>query len=248
MRAVVYRYVPKLVRIPPLRKVVAQDGAFLCGMCMTSYEQIEDAYACLHHCWHDFLEEMPVVKRRARGGMVYRCRLCGKHYGTEDEGLVCANECLMRSNAIFAEELKIEKMAAQPLSGRRPGRINMAAFLRDTKFVSRWNWRRGVVSDAAETESAPAPVPAPVKVAAANAPVKAAKAAAAAPEAVSKPVAAVAEEAPAVVRRKKSAYKQGWHRANAKYQCDLCHSGYFTRAEVNKCFDGHFDAEGLEIV
>ena len=236
MRATVIRLVPKLVRIPPVRRVIGQGEDFVCGICKNPYPDIAEAYSCLHHCWQEFVAAPLVVKRRRKGGgIVFRCRLCGQHYYEKDRADLCAGECLQRSDAQFAEELYLNEMPAQVDSTKRPLRRSSSPAYTSRKVVSRFKLKHGGSTGAAPAGADPAPTPAPSQ---ASAPV----AAPGKPAANANPLPTRSEDE----RRKKSAFKQGWHRANAKYACDFCHHEYFTKVEVTVCFDGHFDDNGLE--
>lgn len=48
-------------------------------------------------------------------------------------------------------------------------------------------------------------------------------------------------------RRSKAQWKKPFIRNGAKYVCAYCNSEFFTKSEVESCFDGHFDQNDKEI-
>ena len=47
--------------------------------------------------------------------------------------------------------------------------------------------------------------------------------------------------------QRKDSFESFWVRKDAKYECRFCHTQFFTRIEVEKCFNDHFDESGIEI-
>ncbi|SMF33904.1 hypothetical protein [Pseudobacteriovorax antillogorgiicola] len=51
---------------------------------------------------------------------------------------------------------------------------------------------------------------------------------------------------PTIIKRHKSEFPKNWIRDGAKYKCKFCNELYYTKVEVEKCFNDHFDAQGYE--
>lgn len=231
MRAKVIKYVPKLRKIPVIRRVLAQGGQFVCGICRRTHPALNSAYACLQTCWDEFLGEPPVARRRGRGGIVFRCRLCGKHFGDIEPAVACAERCLNRSDAIFTELIEAEQMTNLDQNGKQISLRSWQSLALNRKTIPRWSFKR---------KAAPAAI--------GTRPEKVAKAGQTTGE-VAAPIDKTDTMAQAPdTRRKKTGFKQAWRRDDAKYVCEFCGTYFYTKMETNACFDAHFDADGLEII
>ncbi len=70
------------------------------------------------------------------------------------------------------------------------------------------------------------------------------KAAAEAPAEAAK--AAAAPQAEVNKGRHKDSFPKQWSRQDAKYQCRYCNKRFYTKQEVEDCFNGHFNEDGYE--
>jgi hypothetical protein len=166
-------------------------------------------------------------------GYVYRCIFCSRDYSTEKQGLICATECKNIANEAHKRELALLSLG-DPLPERVPLRFRrQPVALRPNP---KYNLKR---------KGGP-PVPEPIE----DAPFEPAVGFEAAPSAGEEATGQVAKQegGSKTKRRHKNSFPKKFIRKGAKYQCFYCNSEYFTRKEVDNCFDGHFDGTDLEIL
>jgi len=110
-----------------VRMVVSQDQVHLCGMCRSTYEQIERAANCLRQCLVRFLDGSLLGQNRATKS--YQCLICTRLYADKKGALSCIQEC--KQEAINHLEQLIatiqEQEAANPAGTNKSPRQHQAA-------------------------------------------------------------------------------------------------------------------------
>lgn len=220
---------------PVIRKLISQGSSFSCSLCRSSYENRSEALSCLSSCWEELGHRHPVhVNHHLGQKTLYRCQYCSRDYETDPEALSCAQQCRERINILHEREL--QAISIRP-STRRPRPILRTPRLaHPAQPAARFKDKAG---------AAPLASPAPTSSGSTAASASAESVAAAAPEAAEAPR---SEKATPAKGRNKRSFAKPWVRHDAKYKCSFCNALYFTKLETEKCFDGHFDAEGFEIL
>lgn len=206
----------------PVARVLKQGSYFVCGICRKPHTRKEEGNACVNKCFTALTSGSLVVHTRQWGRDVFRCKLCTRTYAQVEPCQACANECLTRMqgklppmprllpNGTYAPQADTPSAPRKPIT-RAPA-PTPAPRMAPPKIVAR--------------PAAPAPVAAPPPVAAA-------------PELEPTPPPPTAEaEAPKAPKKPRDRTKK-FHREGAKYVCQECSSKYFTKVEVEACFDKH---------
>lgn len=233
-----------------LRKVVRVGGDFVCGICREHYDSESEAWSCLQMCWQEVLASDPVVTRPVVGGVQYRCRFCSRDYTAHHEALVCAEACRHKQQHVFEHE--------KHLAAQNPGLKAKRQFVRRQRLqlvpVSRKRAHTPSAVDDTGSSNSPQEIQNMFDVqssvgntttAGAVRPMSSAKPDAPADDPQER---GSAEPAPDNGLRRKIDFKDPFYRNGAKYLCRFCNAPYFTKNEVETCFNNHFDANGYEIV
>ncbi len=206
--------------LPVIRKVICRDDAFVCSICRTEYSSKVDANNCLNHCWFDIQDLYPVVLRKINGRrVVFRCHFCCRDYKDESEALSCARRCQNDRNNLHVREQLINDLPIEAPT-QRPSRIRLVAMkLPPSKPVKSRPIEESteMVDEQLHVETETSEQ-----------------------EAVEN----LSEQAPP--RRTKADFPKQWVRMDAKYQCRYCNALFYTKMEVEACFNNHFDEEGFE--
>lgn len=200
----------------PVSRTLKQGLYFVCGICRKPHGSKEKGNACVNKCFASFTAGNLVAVTRQWGRDSFRCKLCTRTYALEEPAQLCATGCLSRMQ---------EKLP--PMPKMRPD--GTYAVQADAPRA-----QRKPVVRAAPPPPAPRPqvqrAPQAPKPSVVSAPAPAPEVAAAPP-----PPPEVKVKKPPRDRTKK------FHRDGAKYVCQECNVKYFTKAEVEVCFDGHPD-------
>lgn len=250
-------------RMPVIRKIVRQGRFFVCVLCRSKWPSRDEAIVCLNDCWQEVLKLHPVVLRRqGRRSFVWRCRFCSRDYAEETKALACAEVCSERR---MTRQHLDQKFLDIPLDELKRENTHIATIKQQVnkQFVSRFKLRKGIKppeQPPAETVEADSnPDGAAEAASGEETPQTPAGDAPEAGEATPAPAEAPAdsgeseelgappprEEKP---RRHRNEFKEIFVRKDAKYECRVCLSQFFTKMEVEACFDKHFDEEGNEIL
>lgn len=228
---------PRTIRQPTVRRVLKLGGHAVCGLCRCRYKNLADAQRCLLSCWGKVLHSYPLIHRvtgyKPTTGIdssqsVFRCRFCSRDYFTEQDGLSCARNCLRiaHDNMTRAHNLPPTEL---PQKIRRTFGSDEQKVKID--YVSRYNFKRKAPEPPPVVEEPEVPIVdsgdphshegyQPKSVAGIDTPKE---------------------------ERNKDFYPKPFLRQNAKYRCAYCLTDFFTKMEVEQCFDGHFDEQGKEI-
>ncbi len=243
--------------IPIFRKIFRKRGLFVCGICRSSYDSLSDANNCLNFCWFELQEHYPLIRRRDHktGQYNYRCQYCARDYKSEYAGLECARLCVEQRNQKHIHEQLISEL---PLEVKRKHPVRLVQLPKQDAggYVTKSplsrkatdplpNAEPSVLADDTITQAEPDSI-----VPAADASPEATVATPTAEEVTSnaKDQPADEEKRDDKLRRRKDSFPKSWIRKDAKYQCCCCLKKYFTKMEVEECFEGHFDDEGYEIL
>ena len=208
-----------------VRRVVRMGPKFVCGICRTHHKEPYKANDCLHTCWHEVQSSAAYVPVRRMNNIHFACIYCLRSYQTPNHATSCAADC--------TRTMGITDFNSTPVPGRRRKR--------GTETIS-----NVVPIVKAKVEvPAPAPVlPPPVVAAPPPAPIEQPKAPPAPIATV--PLASAAAAAPsdgsgAEVKLRKGNRVKKFDRAGSKYVCEVCNQKFFTKTEVEACFDAHPD-------
>lgn len=222
---------------PILRKVFRVGQQFVCGICRAPFESQGAAQSCLVECWQEILTQDGVTMRPSLAGLhAFRCRFCSRDYANRGQAEACAKACRERL-AARAEQDQFDEDGGERTPKKK-------AFARPRPQPAR-------------------PAPARRPAAAKPAPSGPAPADMSLQSDIVRQITATAESKVVQVTktddtadgpnvrargRPRTEFKKTFIRDGAKYVCSYCRKNYFTKGEVEACFDTHFDSNGYEIV
>lgn len=225
------------IRQPTIRRVLKQGGLSMCGLCRRRYKETATAQKCLLGCWQQVCESYPLIHRQTgykpRTGIdtsrsVYRCRFCSRDFFTEEQGLSCAQSCLTACTEKLRKSLNMPTIDIKVRSKLSFGN-QLVKVKKD--YVSRFAFKRKSAEEEKPAVEQTAGEP-EIPIGDSGDPHN--KDAAGKGEVI-------------VERRSRDEWPKNFTRQNAKYRCSYCLTDTFTKMEVQACFDGHFDEDGLEI-
>jgi len=221
-----------------IRKVF-KGKHFTCGICRGHFDHYNDAYDCVESCWESALHSYPLtVYKKASQQNVYRCRFCMREHASEEAGIHCADMCKHLAEETNAFGLRVLKdLQNAPVRGnasqRRPQLVAMRS-----QGIPRYKMRSNMEEDTATpqtVEDTSSGATAEVMTPATGDDVAHGK------------VAKGKGDTSADTRRSKAQWKKPFIRNGAKYVCSYCNGEFFTKSEVETCFDGHFDQNDKEV-
>jgi hypothetical protein len=215
----------KGLMLPVIRKVICRDDAYLCTICRSEYKSKVDANNCLNQCWFDIQDLYPVVLRKFELRRVaFRCHFCCRDYPDELEAMNCAQRCLNSRNTQHIQEQLVNDLPIEA-PNRKASRVRLVAVKAQpqqtpSKFSNRPTFMPDANNavDSSDATNESVPMELPIEL-------------------------AVVDN-----RRTKAVFPKQWIRADAKYQCKYCNKQYFTKMEVEGCFNGHFDEQDFELI
>jgi len=220
------KYLPQVVA--PIKRVLPQDGLFICGICQETHDDWSEALHCLRNCWSAFLTLAPVVVRRMGLKTLYRCRYCARAYQSHAQANLCSVECFDIHCRQFDLEWGLLELVPTTEKKRRPQKLVAVVQKAPPKLPRQPKKSEENTVIAPDESSAP---PAPANAAASPTPP-----AEAAPQ--SSPAKAP-EPAPPAAPSGKKGKETGFYRDGARYVCEVCNSKFFTKEEVSACFNSH---------
>lgn len=207
-----------------VRRVVRLGPKFVCGICRTHHKAPYEANNCLHACWRDVKSSASFVPVRRMNNIYYACIYCLRSYHTPDDAATCAADC---NQTMFITDYSTNQLDR----GRSPYSNDPVS---------------NVIPIAKPTvKPAPAAVRQPTVLTVPSVPIEHSPPPvlniAAAPLA-----SAAAAEVPSdfletEVKHRKGNRVKKFDRAGSKYVCEVCKEKYFTKTEVEACFDAHPD-------
>lgn len=211
-----------------VRRIVRLGPKFVCGICRTHHSEVHKANTCLYTCWCSIKSHAPFTAVRKRNLIQYACIYCLRSYQTPSHACDCAFDC--------SKDVDITEYSISSGGNRRPKVVSPPVIKQteiDTKPV--------VVAK----QVAPATVVGIAKTATIVAKP-------AVPETVAQPIPTIglppAAETGAETgaeddkkKLRKAGRTKKFNRAGAKYVCEVCLEKYFTKSEVEKCFEAHPD-------
>lgn len=209
------------IRLPTIRKIFRNSGQFVCGLCRRNYDDYGEATECLKTCWDQVCISYPLVPRvSGLGRILFRCRFCSRDYKTEKSGMRCAELCRSHRNNKHLKELNLPE---KPLLNLPRRDFKSGVTKLKVNYVSKINFKKPEGGNGSEGDSEPVDQNESVQ--------------------DSHDIKPPPRE---VVKRNKADFKKQFIRKGAKYCCQYCMIEYYTKMEVQQCFDGHFDEEGNE--
>lgn len=230
---------PRSIRQPTVRRVLKLGGHAVCGLCRCRYKDLADAQHCLLSCWDRVLHSYPLIHRvtgyKPTTGIdssksVFRCRFCSRDYYTEQEGLSCARNCLKIAHDNMTRAHNLPPSELPEKTRRTFGSDEQKVKI---EYISKYNFKRKT------------PEPEPEVVEELDVPNIMDSGDPHSHEGY-QPKSVEGIEAPKE-ERNKDFYPKPFLRQNAKYRCAYCLTDFFTKMEVEQCFDSHFDEQGKEL-
>lgn len=206
-----------------VRRIVRVGPKFICGICRTHHKEPQKANNCLYNCWHDVKSVSPIIPvRRVTNLIQFACIYCLRSYDHQHHATTCAADCF--------KTMKLTYYNGAPIPDGRLKR----------------NWGPQPAPAPIAKQVAPAPVakiiPTPIPVV--NPPpvvVKAPEPVAVSPQPETQATAPLESTAGGANVKRKNGRTKKFERAGAKYVCEVCQEKYFTKSEVEACFEGHPD-------
>lgn len=218
----------KLGSLPVVRKIFRQGSEYICALCRRCYTNEPEALQCLNRCWTNTISLPPVVQIFKKSKESFKCRYCSRSYDLEKKALDCANDCLGHRKECHRNDIKIYKLPVESIEHHQFS-LNVQKVKVETQHISRFKLRR--FEDRDEKPNVTTKNDEAVKESENQSPTES------------------TESSNKVIRRHKDEFVKGpFVRKDAKYECNLCHELYFTKIEVEKCFNEHFDEQGLEVL
>lgn len=218
-----------MLRAGTIRRVVRRGDIYICGLCRRQHNDLEDAQVCVGHCWTDFLAMDPVVRKQRAVGVAHRCRFCARDFPSRAKAFQCASDCRANQTERQAHERELEAVD----NGPTPKRLRTPKPVRSApRPVASRPKKTTLASEVLiVTNTAASSDPVPIAADAIAAPSELTPKLVAAGESTSKPAAADKS-------RNRNMQKM-FFRDQAQYVCNNCKSKYFTKVEVEKCFESH---------
>ncbi len=205
-----------------IRRVVHVGQHYVCGICRNEHATPGEANGCLTECWTNLLRG-PLISWKRRGlRMKAQCRLCKRDHDDIAGANKCANECKSRlSITLYSIDGGAPKTAF--VRRRRPTMV--------APPVARK--RHLEIEETADDTASGKQTATPTVVG--SVPVMQAQSASGDTLAEPPP----GEGAPEKTAKKPRDNTKKFFRDGARYVCNDCQAKYFTKSEVEKCFDSH---------
>ena len=234
----------------PVVRILRQGRMFVCGICRKFHNTQEQASGCVHGCFTNLINGGLVQVIRQWGRDAFRCKLCTRTYAQMDAARQCGDECKKRLQTKLppspqvmaaggAVSLTIQPTAKPRVAPRaaKPMARTLAVAVPTHTAAAKTHIAASPVAAVAARPVAPtiaaqAPVPAtdPIEDVASHA--------VSAPEEAPAAAAAAPSGEPPKLKKLRDKTKK-FHRDGARYICQECSGKYFTRDEVEACWDGH---------
>jgi hypothetical protein len=76
-----------------IKRVVPTAGSFYCGICRALHPTWSAAASCVEVCWETQLHSQPTVTIRKGMFVLHRCRFCKREYPDGNDAAQCAQQC-----------------------------------------------------------------------------------------------------------------------------------------------------------
>lgn len=97
-----------------IRRVVPTAGGFFCGICRAIHPTWTAASLCVASCWNAQLQAQPTVAIRKGIFTLHRCRFCKREYPDSIDAANCAAQC---SEDLIAQSNREANEATQDYAG-----------------------------------------------------------------------------------------------------------------------------------
>ncbi|MCX6126956.1 MAG: hypothetical protein NTV34_19705 [Proteobacteria bacterium] len=202
-----------------VRRVLHQEGQFLCGICRQKHQLNENAASCLRKCWSKLQTGPSILLFRKLRKLEFACIYCLRSYEDQKTAHVCAKDC--------STNLKIANPYSDSLSpARQPRDWNQPLFtITPQQDASAEVLARTL--EALDESSKSTPITA--KNLTQNS----------LPHVAEAPVPNEPSGDPSKGPRIPKDRTKMFERHGAKYVCVVCKTKFFTKEEVEVCFNQH---------
>lgn len=220
-----------------LPRIMAVEGYYACGLCHRCHQTMGAAEACLKTC---VAKEPPRIPVRVRGErQLALCPVCAKGYGSEQDALLCLERCLESSDGLSTpvkeHGLRILAQARSPERFRGTGHSHRPLRTFVNQLPSAPPSRSAAPASTSPVSSVPRALDHGFDEEEPHH----------APEKAPKPAPAATPIQQPMVEEKRTdgpfrkLGQPAFIRADARYECTCCHERYFTKMEVDNCFNSH---------
>jgi hypothetical protein len=207
-----------------VRRVIRLGSTYICGICRGHHKEAYDANQCLDMCWKEVKSCVPYLPFRRLHRTEFACIYCQRSYAEAHLATQCASDC----SAI---------MEITGYDGNIPGAVK-------THNHEHINRRRKlkpvpkiVETPPVQVVAARVEVPQPSPIETPVVPIVAALP----PPAFAPEIETSGSERTAKAKKPPRDRTKRFERVGSKYECIICHVKYFTKDEVEACFNGHED-------
>ncbi len=206
-----------------VRRVVRMGSTYICGICRSHHKEAYDANQCLDMCWKEVKSCVPYLPFRRLHSTEFACIYCQRSYSESHLAAQCASDCsAMMEITDYEGDIVTAGHDERLESIRRPKKVKPALKIADAPPLQ-------VIPEKVEVAQA-APIEAPsVPIVTAPPPQQATE------------TDPSAEGSVAKKRKIPRDLTKRFERVGSKYECIICHVKYFTKDEVEACFNGHED-------
>lgn len=210
-----------------VRRVVRRGSTFICGLCRVEHPSAPKAQSCLSLCWRIIKRGPPFILLKKLGKFEYACIFCMRSYETPASAKSCASECSTRlklvpspdhkkrRRAVPVEEIKSSQEPELASESPHPSDYDSTPTTLTTGLGEFDLQDETLAPNTVEQELPDLPVE-------------------------DDPL---AEEPIAASKTKKARVKRDmtkkFERHGSKYVCEGCNAKFFTKEEVEACFDKH---------
>lgn len=194
-------------------RVLRQAEKFFCGICRSKFFSGSEANGCLDKCIPGFLEQQCITSRQVQIRVLYTCSLCAKDRSDRKTAEICLKKC---KDAVLEGTFGRPKEVADKIRAQRLAQQKADAENADD-----------LAKEQIEEQIA------------------AAKAVQAAATAGGEKIAAIPSAAATIVRSAAASNftrkpnQKPFYRDGARYICSACKEKFFTKSEVEACFENH---------
>jgi len=219
--------------------VIRNGLEFICGVCRNSYDNPAQANACLRRCWtaHTAIPVAPIASKTDSTSVSrWRCRACHRDYASMEAAQRCAVDCCSHLKMSFYSYATNDPSAlVAPVFVLPPRRKQTAVAVPSGHS----GLKRKSAAQATSDSHAPASAN-PASNATTAPPASEASLATTGTESTTaSPPAPEATEGAATAPRKPKDRTKKFFRDGARYVCNECNAKFFTKNEVEACWEQH---------
>lgn len=210
-----------------VRRIFRVGQDFVCGICRVKHKHVEKANKCLEKCWRIIQFGTPFIAFKRLGKIEFACVYCMRAYANVSEAKACAEDCV--------SHLNLTSMPEQPEQDHKPApkKTTPKPIAKPTPIVDLNTQKpRSEESIAVKNVATAAPklvVTKPVELEEIE------------PETISVSSSKKSTEEDEAEKAEKAARDRTvrFERQGSKYVCVKCKSKFFTREDVEACYNAH---------